>query len=216
MKSCFNWTSSRQTRDERRAPNKLIWSSVIKSSAPVLMNRVPVAFPQSHTESSSSSILPIFHIFPCHISFSFVTSFIFIAVTFLSLSDSLALYLSFYLHLLLLLPIVSYYPSLSLLSSVTRSAVFRKLSRWCTLYSLWKEPHMLHRLKLWRKAETLRNTNKMKWTGGHRVLWYICRTPQSHCCEIYCNYEIHNTYRRRLNILFLCKNALIKSSANQK
>lgn len=42
MKSCFNWTSSRQMRDEGQAPNKLIWSSVIKSSAPVLMNRVPV------------------------------------------------------------------------------------------------------------------------------------------------------------------------------
>ncbi len=202
-------------RDERRAPNKLIWSSVIKSS-PVLMNRVPVAFHNPTLRAAPLLSYPYFTFFPVTSLSLFTTSFIFIAVTFLSLSDSLALYLSFYLHLLLLLPIVSYYPPLSLLSSVTRSAVFRKLSRWCTLYSLWKEPHMLHRLKLWRKAETLRDENKMKWTGGHRVLWYICRTPQSHCCEIYCNYEIHNTYRRRLNILFLCKNALIKSSANQK
>lgn len=83
------------------------------------MNRVPVAFPQSHTESSSShiSILHIFHIFTVT-SLSFRHLFHYYHCHF-SLSrwlpHSLSLFLSPSLHLLLLLPIVSYDPSLSFL-----------------------------------------------------------------------------------------------------
>lgn len=149
----FNWTSSRQSRDElKAAANKLIWSSVINSSVPILMNRIPVAFPQSHTERSCSHTVILSHVlcislsmsaiphsshFPCHVPrFHF----------FLSLSDSLALFLSLFLSssLLLLLPIVSYnfsqfFPLLS--QSLCTQGVFQEAQQMThTHTACWRHP----------------------------------------------------------------------------
>lgn len=122
------------------------------------MNRVPVAFPQSHTESSSShfSISPTFHSLSL-----FSPTLSFLSLSLFSLSDSLALYLSFYLHhffccyypLCLTIPLSRFSPS------VTRSQVFREAQQMMHTPSACGRNPMLHRLKLWRKS---RGTKKQK------------------------------------------------------
>lgn len=148
----FNWTSSRQTRDElKAAANKLIWSSVINSSVPILMNRIPVAFPQSQTERSCSHTVILSHVLCVSLSMSAIPilptfpvtslSFIFISLWF---PRSLSFSLFIFITILLFLPIVSYnfsqfFPLLSL--PLYTGRVFQEAQQMThTRAACWRHP----------------------------------------------------------------------------
>ncbi len=133
------------------------------------MNRVPVAFPQSHTESSSIS-------YPYFTSLSLITSsFIIITVT---------LYLSFYLHhsifcccypLCLTIPL-SLVPLL--LFSFAGSSAEDAHS-----HSLWKEHHTLHRLECGGKQRHWES--KTRWSDLEAIgFGDVSAEPHSHTAVI--------------------------------
>lgn len=176
----FNWTSSRQTRDElKAAANKLIWSSVINSSVPILINRIPVALPQSHTERSCSHTVILSHVlcislsmssiphsshFPCHVPlFHFYLSLILSLSFFIFITSSAAL-TDCVLQFLSIFP-----PSVS--PSVHRESFPGSSADDTHSYSLLKAPYVLYRLKLWRKRQ--KQKNKLNWKPSDFVMMYI-------------------------------------------